>query len=204
MKHYLHFVFCLLIISACKNARHGSPTTDVPKEEAIPEALQEKSSSYTFSKRSGEDMVNELYQEQVQNDSALKKLEIALVEFYNAKGDSLEAFKKFDSKNQTFYHSANTNLTAIHDSTLLQEIKLLVEQSNTKYRNSIAGVNSLLKGIDLKTATIEELHVALKIVRTLPQIEAYQKKNLPPIKSIESVVSSADQIIAREKIAIKR
>lgn len=204
MKKFLPIVICLAILASCKHARQPSSSTEVPKQEATPEALQDKSSSYVFSKRGSGDLVDELYEELVQNDTSLKQLELSLNQFNESRNDSLDAFMQFDVKNQAFYQAANKHLATITDSILFQQIKVMIDESKSSYQKVTAGTNTLLKQIEEKNAMINDLHSALKIVKATKQMEAFQKNNKPSSKPIENVASSADQLITKEKEMIKR
>lgn len=204
MKKFLPVVICLAILTSCNHARRPSSSTEIPKQEATPEALQDKSSSYVFSKRGSGDLVDELYEELVQNDTSLKQIELDLNQFNETKTDSLDAFMQFDGKNLSFYQAANTHLANISDSILLLQIKAMIDESKSNYQKATAGTNSLLKQIDEKSIMINDLHSALKIVKATKQMEAFQKNNKPSSKPIENVVSSADQLITKEKGMIKK
>jgi hypothetical protein len=155
-------------------------------QQNVPKALEEKKLSYSLvSKRGGDDLVEGIYSEMVDETPALKKLEEEIDALYNSKEDSLEAFQKFDSKNRSYYNSAQNHSSLIQDSLLRERIKRLVQSSLSSYNLITAPQNSILRSITSKEATLNDLHVALKIIKTLPVIGKYQKSNLPDTKSLE-------------------
>lgn len=202
MKHHLSFLFCFSVLIACKNGNRTSSDDSANKKET-PKALQEQS-SYSLSKSRSVDLVDDLYQEVVQKDSSLYTLEKSIENFNEGKYDSLLAFKAFDNKNQSYYVAANQHLSSLHDSALLKEIKTLIDQSSSQYQSAISETSSLIKNLDVKTASLEDLHTALKLIKTLPLIEKYQKYNKPSSKPIENVVKQADQLITREKEVLEK
>jgi hypothetical protein len=181
----------VLLFASCNNTR----TQDKPKEDS-PKALQDKNSSSEFiSKRSYEDMVESLYSELVTKDIALKTLEDKIDELGSSKSDSLHLFEKFNSKNQAYFNSANGHVAVIKDSLLKNKMQNLIAKNLAKYSSSVAKHNELIELIAKKNLTIDDLHIVLKIVRTLPLIEKYQKDNLPNTKSLEGYIKQQDETI---------
>jgi hypothetical protein len=188
--------FLVLTLASCNNTRtQDNPKQEAPKQET-PKALEDKSSSYEIvSKRSSDDLVESLYNELVSKDIELKKLEDKIDELNKSKNDTTELFDKFNGKNQSYFSSANGHVLDIKDSLLRDKIKNLVSTQLTKYNSRIARHNELLKIIEAKQITLSDLHNVLKIVRTLPLIDKYQKDNLPSIKSFEAYIKQQEETI---------
>lgn len=181
----------VLTLASCSDNR----TQDKPKQET-PKALEDKSSSYEIiSKRGYDDLVESLYNELVSKDIHLKKLEDKIEELNNSKSDTTELFDKFNGKNQSYFSSADRHVSEIKDSLVRDKIKNLVTTQLTKYNSRIARHNELLKLIETKQMTISDLHNVLKIVRTLPLIDKYQKDNLPNTKSFEGYIKRQEETI---------
>ncbi len=189
-KILVSIIFTWTIIS-CNNYRKE----ETPKPET-PKALQEKSSSVELlSKRNYDDLVESLYTELISKDVDLKKLEDNIDDLKRSKNDSISLFDKFNEKNESYYNSANRHCEKIKDSTLRNKIRILVAKNLTNYNSSIAKHNELLKIIETKELTISDLHNILKIVKTLPVIDKYQKDNLPRTKTLEGYIKRQDETI---------
>lgn len=195
--HFMKLTATLLVIIvvgvySCDNSRKK----ENPEQE-IPKALQEQSSEYSLSKRSYDDnLVESLYKELVNNTPELKDLENQIKDLNGRKPDSLEAFEKFDNKNKSYYNSAKSHYDeAVKDSALKEKIKSLVVNSQTNYNNKTLKLTSLIAQLESKEISLNDLHILLKITRTLPLIEKYQKDNLPSGKPIESVIKDLEKII---------
>ena len=181
----------ILILVSCNNNR----TQDIPKEET-PKALEDESSSYErVSKRSYDDLVESLYRELVSKDSDLKKLEDNIDDLNKSKTDTTDLFDKFNGKNQSYFSSANRHVSEVKDSVLRDKIKNLVSIQLTKYNSRIARHKELLKIVEANQVTISDLHNVLKILRTLPLIDKYQKDNLPNTKSFEGYIQRQEKTI---------
>ena len=181
----------VLTLASCNENR----TQDKPQQET-PKALEDKSSSYEIvSKRGYDDLVESLYSELVSKDIDLKKLEDKIDELKKSKSDTTELFDKFHGKNQSYFGSADRHVSDIKDSLIRDKIKNLVAAQLTKYNSGIARHNELLKIIEANQMTISDLHNVLKIVRTLPLIDKYQKDNLPGTKSFEGYIKHQQETI---------
>ena len=187
------FISTILVLTftSCDNTR----TQDKPKHET-PKALEDKSSSYELvSKRGYDDLVESLYNELVTKDIDLKKLEDKIDELNKSKNDTTELFDKYDGKNQSYFSSADRHVVDIKDSLLRNKMRIIVTNQLSKYNSRIGKHNELLKIIDAKQMTISDLHNVLKIVRTLPLIDKYQKDNLTDTKSFEGYIKQQEKAI---------
>jgi hypothetical protein len=199
MRKFLFISMVLTIILSCNNNR-PQPQQQTPK------ALDEKDKSYSLVTKRGydEDILESLYSELVDKTPELKKLEEDIDVIYSSKGDSLEAFTSFDSKNNRYYNSAGSHAQGIKDSLLREKMKNLIQASLRNYNSLTAPHNNLLKSIESKQATLADVHTALKIVRTLPVIAKYQKNNVPDTKPLEGLSQNLSKTISEaEKLSNK-
>ncbi len=183
--------FIVLTLASCDNTR----TQDKPKQET-PKALQEKNSSYEIiSKRSSDDLVESLYNELLEKDKDLKKLENEIKILNESKGDSTELFDNFYNKNESYYSSANRHIDQLGDSLLKEKMRTIIKNSRTNYNSSISRHKQLLKVIETQGLTLNDLHTVLKITKTIPLIDKYQKDNLPSTKSLEGYIHKQSEVI---------
>jgi len=188
-KIFISTILVLTLVS-CDNRQQDKPKQETPK------ALEDKSSSYEIvSKRSYDDLVESLYTELLTKDIDLKRLEDKIDELRKSKSDTTELFDNFIEKNQSYFSSADRHVSEIKDSLLRDKIKNLVAIQLTKYNSRIVRHNELLKLIETKQMTISDLHNVLKIVRTLPLIDKYQKDNIPNTKSFEGYIKQQETVI---------
>ena len=180
-------------LAACTNSR----AKDKQVQET-PKALQDKSSSSSSEmifKRSNDDLVESLYNELADKTPELKQLEDQIDNLRSSEDDSTESFVNYNSKNESYFNSAGSHADNIKDSVLRDKIKLLIANSVTKYNSSISLHNDLLKSIATKDRTLRDLHIVLKITRTLPLIGKYQKDNLPSTESLKGFSKALDKTI---------
>ena len=171
------FAFGLTIFLFSCNSRNAKQQTNNGVE--IPEALQEES-SYEIKVRSYEsNLVEELYQELVEKDSKLQKLEEDLSTLDPKANDLKNKFNTYDGKSKSYYRSSNGMLASINDSVLRKKMSSIIAKSESKYSQKTVNINSLINQMDQQTLTIADYHSVFKITLTLPIIEKYQKDNIP-------------------------
>lgn len=187
-----NIAYCLLICTAfsCKDAER--PTKS---KEDTPTALADEESYNIVSKRGREDLIDNLYAEILAKDLALKKVDDNIKEIENGKSDSLKKFNSYDEKNQDYFVSANAHVKEINDSVLRKTLTALIAKNMEAYKVRTLQYKKLASSIDTKTSSLNDLSLALKISRTLPLIEKYQKENLPSNKSILNLSYKIDQTI---------
>jgi len=187
-------VFCFVALFSCNNKKNS----DKPAEnDELPEALQEnkKRNGLEFYKRDPGDLVENIYRELEKEDPLLKELSEKINILREQKKDSLETFITFENKNISFYTAARHHNGRIEDSALKHRIQILINQSFEQYNNRIQTIKHLIKLLDSKTKSLNDLHETLKIIRTLPIIEKYQQTNLPTATSLEAVIKGYNSAI---------
>lgn len=161
-----------------------------------PEALQD---DYSSLKRSKGDLVDELYQELLKRDSVLKTLAENLNGF---RSDSLEAIKPFYNyldKSENYYAAVNRRAKGIKDSLLMKSMQSLIASHQKAYKSRTAELNSLLDTITHHNAQLNDNHDALKIAKTLPMIEKYQKENQPNKNELKKLIGQQEKMLKQMK-----
>ncbi len=193
IKKFIGTVFIFTLLFSCGNKETGDNATT---KQETPEALQDDKLEIKSYSRSG-DLTEELYQELVGKNPALKKLEDDLDAFRPKPKELTDKFNKYDSKSNSYYSSANYKAAAITDSLLRMKIFSLITTSNKQYSTKTAELNSLLKQISKNGATLNDHHSVLKIVLTLPMIEKYQDDNKPDKKEFKNLIKQQEDLIER-------
>jgi hypothetical protein len=193
MKLFILFIPALLLLSlSCRNKK-SSGTNNV----STPTALQENTSSGLLKKRAKGDLVDNLYDELVENTPELKDLETQIDDFNSRKPDSLANFVNYDNKSNDYYNSARSHYNQIQDSVIKEKISSLITKSQITYDGKTADIKFLIKKLKEKTITLDDLHIVLKLSRTLPVIEKYQTDNLPSPEPIKAVVNDIESLIKK-------
>jgi hypothetical protein len=195
MKNALLIPLMVFILLSCNQKKQQqAPAPETPK------ALQESGSAeFSLLSKRGyrEDLVENLYAELVSTNPDLKAIEKQISYLDEARTDSIEPFNNFNQKNEEYYNDAHQRLLLLSDSALKNKISLLISNSQSKYNTQIAGHNNLLSLLNSKNIKLRDMHVILKIVKTLPLIEKYQHDNITDKKPIEKTINDFDKTLKK-------
>jgi len=189
MKKIIIYSIMLCIAFSCNDAERQTDNKEIPV------ALQDDKSYSIVSKRGSDDLLENLYTDAISKDSALKKLDESIHEIREGKSDSLKKFDIYDGKNQGYFTSVKNHVKEIQDSTLRKSLTKLINKNLEEYNNRISVHQKLIKSIDAKMVSLDDLEMALKISTTLPLIEKYQKEKLPNQKPILNLTQKINQTI---------
>ena len=192
MKLLIPLVACIwLLLAACSDAK---PKTQPVNE--TPKALQDKSSSsdISFKKRSP-NLLESLYEEQVQQHPELAELEKKLDQLAESRSDSTKSFNTYNGKNESYYNSATSYAGNISDSVLREKMNRLVAASMEKYQVRTQSHTDLLTTLEAKKVSLGDLHSILKLTRTLAVMEKYQGNHLPGTNSITGYINREEEAI---------
>ena len=188
MHKCLPYLLLILALAACNTPKKEY----TPQQEEPPKALQEKSSvGGLLSKgRGSEDLVESLYKELMEKSPELAALEKNINLVTEMQHDSLDLFERFNGKNTLYYNAAKRHMQSLSDSSLKTEITNLIEQSMAGYNQRISGHDALIATINQQSSKLDDLHIMLKLVRTMAAMEKFQRSNLPDQKSLRNVSNS--------------
>ncbi|HZH95098.1 MAG TPA: hypothetical protein VEY06_04395, partial [Flavisolibacter sp.] len=171
----------------------SAPQKEPQKE--TPKALQDKSFAEGYSRGEGGDVVESLYGELVTKAPELKNLETEIRVLKQSRDDSTRLFDSYNQRNQSYFNAALLDIRHINDSLLRERIKRLISGNREAYDSTILKHTLLLNVIKERTATLNDLHIALKITRTLPLIEKFQKDNKPSTGPLKGFANNLDKAI---------
>lgn len=181
-------VFLLLIFCSCSARKREEPPTILEGKKI------DVSSIY---KKKGADLVDALYEELLSQSEELKKLDGEIKTMQASLPDSMEVFKTYHEKSVQYYELAEKKASGITDTTLRKSLLDYINRSRQTYRDSIAFHTSIDSLIQRRSATISNLHQALKLMSTLPVIEEFQQSNRPDTFDTSGLTQRLDELIAK-------
>jgi hypothetical protein len=197
--------FAIILIVGLIACGDPNPKPTELKPPEVPKALKNDKDSYEIiSKRGKEDLVESLYGELAEKSPELNALERNIRNLQSSRFDSSKPYNNFNEQIQSYYGSAKNHLERISDSTLKEKIRQMLAGSLEKYHSTAAKHENLLKSIESKNLTLNDLHTLLKIVRTLPIMEKYQKENLPQTAPLEGFEKRLDETIKSADSLVKK
>jgi len=188
----------IIIISVILFSCNGKTEINEANKQEIPKALQDNFSEVKSYSRSS-DLSEELYQELVEETPSLKKLEDDIIDYQNKCNEAKEPFNKYNNNSNNYYSSSKYKAESISDSTLKNKILTIISESNNKYNNKISEHTSLLSLISKGDATLNDQHLAMKILLTIPIIEKYQDNNKTDLKELLKMKNDQSKLIEQVK-----
>ena len=188
---------CLLFLIPLAFAYCTSDRTDNEPEDPVIIASESGYSKDFVSKRAyGGDLVEKLYDEKSRTSEQLKSLneEIRDARRYY---DSTETYNDYDEKSKAYYLAANNHLRSIKDSILRIRIDSVVKASSDRYASYTLQHKNLLGQLETNGIRIDDLYSAMKVLVTLPDIENYQKKNLPSPAPLQKAINKQKNVIRK-------
>jgi len=197
-KEILILLLSFLIIS-CSNDRNSTPQQN--NIEQTPEALNEdrKLDISSYRKRYDSDIIKKLFDEAVENNDSLKSLTSNLEKAKEFKSDSLESYQTYKRNNLTYWNALTRYSNQISDSTLKNELIVIIESLKDKHSKRTAPLDELASRIDSTEQALGDLEILMKIVVTEPMMGNYQRNEYPDIKTLEAVKEVLDSSITQIK-----
>lgn len=175
------------------------------ENDELSKTLNDESSSMSvLSKRSYDDIVEKLYDDLIKKTPELNNLETKIDDLKESEEDSTKNFYNYNGKNQRYYGNVQGISGGIKDSILRERIKLLISKSEAKYKESTLKQTGLLKQIEAKKISLHDLHVTLKIIKTLPLIEKYQASSKPSDRALNGYIKELNKGIILADTLIKK
>ncbi len=186
------FIFLVVLFFSCEENREDK----FQAKKDTPKALQnsDELDVNSFKSRKGTNLVSELYQELMEKNPELRKLEDSRNEFNEGHQNYINRFDEYDSKSQEYYRDANLFVKTINDSILRKKIEHLLTHNEEKYKHIISKHTGLQNDLSKLSSTIEDRLIVLKVLLTLEQIEKYQKDNLPDTKELSSLIRKGNKV----------
>ncbi len=193
MKTALLIIIPLFAVAMSCRSKPNAPAKPVP---TILEGKKIDVSSIIHKKR-GADLVEALYEELTAKSAELQELEEQIKSLQERQINAADSFKRFDERNRSYYDAAEKKLDAFQDSLLKKKIKTLIGESRHDYAKLTHHFTSLDSLVRRKNSTIADLHLILKITKTLPLIEQYQEEQLPTSGQMEEFNRHLDSLMHR-------
>lgn len=193
MKKILFASILTLSILSCRENKSQ-------KHDIVEKAAENTESSMPIKRLSKtQDIFNGIYYEKIKNDEGLKKMDekISLIQEDAHKMQSI--YSSIISNSEDYYLIAKNEAKSINDSVLRKEMMSLITESSDKYYLKVQKIKELKSKINRNKQSIYSVYAALKIRKTLPEIEKYQ--NAHPLKtdSLNQFINKQNQLLEELK-----
>lgn len=200
--------FCTIITISCN--QRVEPTEPENIETATPKVLleEEKTARNIISSVKSrayyeKDIINQLYEEALEKDAALKALNDKIVTMSSVKNDSLRAFNNYVVQNKKYWEDAKSHIEQIQDEALKASTTKVFEDLEKAFYNKITAHENAKSTIQQKTKILQDKFLVMKLMITHAMINNYQNNELPDINSIKGLIKEYDKLI-KEAEAISK
>lgn len=198
MKHFFIYISFLFLFYSCGlKSNRLSSDSDTTKE--IPKVLlDEKYESFSRLK-SSEDLMEEIYEDLLNNDEKLKKLDESIKENFRKMFTVVKDFEEYQRKSSQYYSSALSNANRISDSLEKAKVTLDIKNSQLRYESLIHNLSKTDSLIRETSGKIRESYIAFKIQKTLPIIEKFQKEKIVNGKNMDDFLQEQKKLLEEIK-----
>ena len=194
---YLLLIVPVLFVMAYSTNKSSStyneqvPTNETP--EALLDDKEYRTSSY--SKRGNSDIITKLYQEALEKNSKLEKLNEAINNMGKWKSDSLRDYNNFSRTNNNYWTTAKRYINQLEDSGLKQSTLQTFLAIESNYRSKMAEYEKQMTVIKKKTLSLNDQLTLMKLFVTGSMMKNYQNNEKPSIKTLENIIDEYDKLI---------
>lgn len=191
----------LLLLYSCSTPKDHSEelATETP-EILTGSGLKTSKGSFSITKG----IVGQLYDEALENNPELRKLDQQLVAITN---DSLRkktrAFDKYKSTNDAYWRSIDSYVNGINDSITKQSIQKVIDDSKTRYHQRIANHEAYNVQLDELKLKLEDQSTLLKILVTQKMMLNFEQNELTDPKELKSIVEDYNTVIKNTETLVK-
>lgn len=175
----------------------GEKLKQNPVKPETPKALQDDKLEIKSFRGYESNLVLELYDELVNQSSDLKKLQEDLTAIHSRSNENENKYDNYDQKSINYYQNAGNLANSIADSIVRKKVLEVISKSESQYSGLTAALNELRNSISGLSTDLHDNHMILKIMLTLPQIEKYQKENLPAALEFRNIIEEQKRVIKR-------
>ncbi len=188
------------LLAAC-----STPPAEPP---AVPAALQKPGAAQeikgSLSGRGyGKDLVDALFADVLESDTALRSAMDALEDRYSAHGDSVETYHEYEQNNRNYYDAAQAHTAQLSDSVEREQQRAILRQSGERYAAAMAAIRALDQRYDSIRARTTELVVLIKLQRTLELMERYQQTERPGDATLKAELERIQALEQRLRAMLK-
>ena len=191
----MRFLPFLLVLFAC-GKRPGPDADAVPKALQDPSVITEVKGSLSRSGY-GYDLVDALFAEELQKDTALARLVKELERQEERHRDSIRTYERYKERITGYHADAAQWYNSISDSLLSIDIRQRNLAALERFHAFTGKHRQALWAYDSLARRNADLLILLKLHRTLPVLEAYREKALPGNAVLEQEVQRAQALEQR-------
>lgn len=183
-------IICLL---SCDSDRPQEQNVSFKDVDLTTEELQAPDSK-SYSRRKTENIVEHLYHQALQRDSALEALDSRIEQIWSVQQDSMLGINDFFAYNNAYYESLERYLSSIKDSSKRLVMREYFNVSKKNYDTAIGGLGDASDVTRDLAVVLADQHTMIKLIVSERLMRAYQKK-MPMVHTIDGLNEQYREVI---------
>lgn len=197
MRNSIAFLVLIFCLYSCNHI--SIKKSSAADSAATPEALKDEPSSFSLiSKSRGNNLIEELYNDQVEKRPELKSLEDDLNNYHTLESDSLKSIENYNRRVYWYYEAAERSIAEMKDSVQKKQILAIVKKSKSEFIKKSATPTALWQKLKDQDSLLNDDHIMLEVIITLPLIKRYGD-NLPSVNGLPGLIKQKQKLIERTK-----
>lgn len=195
-------IVLLVLVISCNDGtkNHNLAEGNITPLTETPQVLQEPKSTIdykvsSYSKRYDPDIISKLYQEAIEKDSKLKKLNEDLNDIKNLKKDSTAAYTEFKKTNNNYWSTVTVYINRMQDSTIKKSTQEVFKNLQANHQKQMLPYEQKLDLINQKANTLNDQLLLMKLIVTSTMMKNYQVNEQPTIEKLNNLLKAYDQLI---------
>jgi len=185
---------------ACGEQHTAIP--DIPPALQEPTVADEVTSSLSRGKY-GTDLVNALFDDVLESDTALRALMKALRTQQLSHEERTRAFHLYEMQNDQYYASALVHAGKLTDTLERADQVLVLAESERRYDSGMTKRRALIEEYARSSARTEDLVELVKLQRTLALMESYQRTARPDSSLLQDELQRIRSMEQRLRASLK-
>ena len=166
------------------------------ENKIVEKAAENTESSFPIKRMSySQDILDGMYSELMKNDPKLQAFDEKIISMQKNSSIIQKLNDDIIKNTSDYYEQAENSAKSIQDSVLKKEIMELVKNSSDNYYIKKDKFEELKRQLKINNQKIYSFYQAVKIRKTLPEIEKYQNANPLKTDSLESYIKKQNQLI---------
>jgi hypothetical protein len=191
-----------LIVIFLLGCDRGGSKTPIENQIIVPKTLEDNSSTRLYSSNRGS-LIDNIYHEILSMDQDLKELAKDLENRIEESENIVQKKQDFLQKNEAYYQEALSIIESFESPELKEEIGRALENSRANYSTIEEAQKSQNEQIDSLVALNMEYQAAIKILYTLPYMEAFQQGRIPSEEDFKKQVEILKELIDKQRILLE-
>lgn len=196
MKTFYLALTAIVLLFSCSSTPDNKPNAQAP------DALD--GDSEISIKRSGGNMIDDLYTEALGSNEKLKALDDQIATAYKLAKESPEAAEKFMADNSNFYVAASRYAEQIADTALRQRMSGLIRNSEANFASKSKNITSTFSALQLSEKKLNNYYAALKLYTAYDVMLAYQKNGTPDIAEMKNAIAALNKAVQQAETVISK